>query len=71
MVIEARSFDGARTHRIAVSYPKALTPQVEEKEMDDPRFSNIWGEKLYRLRFISSEKAPLSGSYTLTFKEIQ
>ncbi len=70
VVIETHSFDGKRVHRIAVSYSKGLTPQVEEKEMDDPRFFNVWGEKLYRIRFVSSEKAPLSGSYTFTFKEI-
>jgi hypothetical protein len=55
---------------MSLAYPAALTPSVEVKELDDPRFTKVWGDKLRRISFTSSPSAPLKGKYVFQIKRI-
>ena len=51
-------------------YPAGMTLSVEEKELDDPKLSNVWGTSLRRLSFTGSDSAPLKGKYVFRISEL-
>ena len=51
-------------------YPAGMTLSVEEKELDDPKLTNVWGTSLRRLSFTGSEAAPLKGKYIFRISEL-
>jgi hypothetical protein len=55
---------------MSLSYPAGITPSVEVKELDDPRFTKVWGDKLRKISFTSSDSAPLKGKYVFQIKRI-
>ena len=55
---------------MSLSYPSNLTPSVEVKDLDDPRFTKVWGDKIRRISFTSSADAPLKGKYVFQIKRI-
>ena len=44
-----------------------FTCEVETIELDDPRLSSVWGNKLYRITLMA-KTLPASGKYTFTIK---
>lgn len=50
-------------------YPAGMTLSVEEKPLDDPKLTNVWGTSLRRLSFTGSEAAPLKGKYIFRISE--
>ena len=56
---------------MSLTYPTTLTPSVEVKNLDDPRFTKVWGDKIRRLSFTSSADAPLKGKYVFQIKRIR
>jgi hypothetical protein len=55
---------------MSLAYPAGLTPSVEVKELDDTRFTKVWGDKLRKISFTSSASAPLKGKYVFQIKRI-
>ena len=55
---------------MSLTYPAALAPSVEVKNLDDPRFTKVWGDKIYRISFTSSADAPMKGKYVFQIKRI-
>ena len=55
---------------LSLAYPAGLTPAVEVKELDDPRFTKVWGDKLRKISFTSSASAPLKGKYVFQIRRI-
>ena len=51
-------------------YPAGMTLSVEEKPLDDPKLTNVWGTSLRRLSFIGSDAAPLKGKYIFRISEL-
>lgn len=51
-------------------YPAGMTLSVEEKPLDDPKLTNVWGTSLRRLSFTGSEAAPLKGKYIFRISEL-
>ena len=51
-----------------LSFPASLTPSVTDRNLDDPRLSNVWGETVRRISFTSSQDAPLSGQYLFNIR---
>ena len=51
-------------------YPAGMTLSVEEKELDDPKLTNVWGTSLRRLSFTGSDAAPLKGKYVFRISEL-
>ena len=51
-----------------LSFPASLTPSVTDRNLDDPRLSNVWGETIRRISFTSSQDAPLSGQYLFNIR---
>ena len=51
-------------------YPAGMTLSVEEKELDDPKLTNVWGTSLRRLSFTGSDAAPLKGKYIFRISEL-
>lgn len=51
-------------------YPAGMTLSVEEKELDDPKLTNVWGTSLRRLSFTGSDTAPLKGKYIFRISEL-
>ncbi len=57
--------------KVRMTYDKNLfTPALEVIQLDDPRLSNVWGERIYRIS-LEANKQPLSGSYTYTITTIK
>lgn len=56
---------------VKLAFPKALTPSVETKGIDDPRMTAVWGDSLRRISLISQKEAPLSGKYVFTVTRIR
>ena len=50
-------------------YPAGMTLSVEEKPLDDPKLTNVWGTSLRRLSFTGSDAAPLKGKYIFRISE--
>lgn len=46
-----------------MTYPATLTPEVEEKKIEDGRIGHHWNNVLYAIRFKSAEDAPVQGGY--------
>ncbi|MBS1664179.1 MAG: heparinase II/III family protein [Bacteroidetes bacterium] len=54
---------------LSLIYPASLlTPQVEEKKMDDEKLIKEWGPQLYRLSFLLNPNASLKGKINLLIK---
>ncbi len=55
-------------HKVAIKYDaKRFDIKVEDKELSDPRLSNVWGSRISRISFI--DKKPINkGTYTFTVK---
>ena len=53
---------------VEMTYPETLVPAVEEKHLDDPRMTNVWGDTLRRISFISAPDAPLTGEYRFVIR---
>ena len=51
-------------------YPAGMTLSVEEKALDDPKLTNVWGTSLRRLSFTGSDAAPLKGKYIFRISEL-
>lgn len=47
-----------------MSYPLTLSPEVEERKIDDDRIGKHWNGLLRAIRFKSAKDAPLTGTYT-------
>lgn len=45
--------------------PKAFKASIETINLDDPRFTNVWGDKIYRLDF-TAKASKAKGSYKFT-----
>jgi len=54
---------------VRMSYPKNLTLSVEEKPLDDPRLSSVWGPSLRRISLVSPAGAAGKGCYSFTVQE--
>ncbi|MBR1794152.1 MAG: hypothetical protein IJ755_02485, partial [Bacteroidales bacterium] len=63
LVITGYTQDRSKVVRVKMNYPKALAPSVEKKEITDPHIGNVWGSSLARISLVSSDGAPLKGSY--------
>lgn len=48
---------------LKMTYPDTLTPEIEEKQLDDRKFKRDWNDFLYAIRFKSAPDAPIKGSY--------
>ncbi len=46
--------------------PKQFEVKIETKMIDDVRFKNVWGDRLYRIQLISKNTS-LNGQYTIEF----
>ena len=55
---------------MSLSYPSALKPSVEVMQLDDKRFTNVWGDSLRKISFTSSTDAPLKGKYLFQIKKV-
>ena len=44
---------------------------VEEKTLDDKRFTDVWGGSLRKISFTASSDAPLKGKYEFLIKRIR
>ncbi len=57
-------------HKAVMNYDaKRFNAIVEDKELTDPRLSNVWGKKISRISL--TDKAPSKkGSYTITIKAL-
>ena len=55
---------------MSLAYPSNLTASVEVMNLDDKRFTNVWGDSLRRISFTSSADAPLKGKYVFQIKRI-
>lgn len=66
VLIDIKSYDGAKSHTVKLGYPKALKAYTEDKTITDERHLRSWGDRVTRIVFKSSEKAPLKGKYTFT-----
>lgn len=57
-------------HRLlTIRYPSSLlSPQIEEKKMDDEKLVNAWGPQLYRLSFLLQQNIPLKGKLNFLIK---
>ena len=55
---------------MSLTYPASLTASVEVMNLDDKRFTNVWGDSLRRISFTSSVDAPLKGKYVFQIKRI-
>ena len=53
-----------------IVYPSGMTFSVEEKELDDPRLTNVWGKSLRRVSFTGLDTAPLKGKYIFRISEL-
>jgi hypothetical protein len=51
-------------------YPSQMTLTVEEKELTDPKLTNVWGTMLRRLSFTGPDNAPVKGRYTFRISEL-
>ena len=49
--------------KMKLTYPLTLTPEVVSVNLDDSRFTNVWGMTLYRLSLSSKADAPVKGEY--------
>ena len=49
--------------KMKLTYPSTLTPEVVTVNLDDIRFTNVWGKTLYRLSLTSKADAPVKGEY--------
>ncbi len=63
VLIPARSYDGTKTIAMKMRFPKGMTASKEENVLSDKRFIAAWGKSIWRLKFTSDEKAPLTGVY--------
>ena len=54
---------------LEMTYPKTLTASVEEKDLDDPKISNVWGPQFSRIILRSAPNAPVKGSYKITITQ--
>lgn len=54
---------------VLMRYPTSLTPSVEDKLLEDPKLSKVWGPVLHRISLTSREDAATSGRYVFTFTE--
>ncbi|MBQ9549036.1 MAG: heparinase II/III family protein [Bacteroidales bacterium] len=70
VVLICKSFDGQRSVRVRIAYPAALKPEAEIMEITDARLKRNWGSTVCRVSFVSSDKAPLQGSYAFSFSLI-
>lgn len=57
--------------KMRIKYSDALVPSVTVMELDDKRFTDVWGEKLYRLSLTSEADAPLNGKYTFVIDRLK
>lgn len=56
--------------KMKMTYPSSLTPEVTTIGLDDVKFTNIWGEQLYRLSLTSPADAPAKGKYTFVITRL-
>ena len=56
---------------MSMTYPKTMTVSVEEKTLDDKRFTDVWGGSLRKISFTASSDAPLKGKYEFLIKRIR
>lgn len=70
VIIKAHSFDNERHVYARLSFPKSMTPSKETLALKDPRFVKVWGDKIERIKFTSSEKAPVKGKYEFKVTEL-
>ena len=54
----------------SLKYPSSLEPSVEVRKLDDPRLSNVWGDSLRRISFVSKKNAPVKGIYTFFLRQL-
>ena len=68
-MIEGNKATGtADGQRGTITFPRNLTASVEEKPLDDPRHSRVWGPSLRRIVLRSAEDAPLRGTYSYSIE---
>ena len=53
-----------------LKFPQGMTPSVETINLDDPRFSNVWGDSIRRISFCTADNAPTKGSYVFSITEL-
>lgn len=53
--------------KVELLYPVRFKADLETIELDDPRLSNVWGKKIYRI-VLKDEKQEMTGIYTFTVK---
>lgn len=52
-----------------MTYPRDLSASVDVKELEDPKFSHVWGPSIRRINLTGRPDAPLSGSFKLVLTE--
>ncbi|HEY6902349.1 MAG TPA: heparinase II/III family protein [Puia sp.] len=62
-------YDSTGRRLLSITYPSnLLTPQIEEKKMDDEKLIKAWGPQLHRLSFLLQPNAPLKGKINFVIK---
>lgn len=56
---------------VRLSYPRTLKASVDVKELDDPKFTKIWGKSLRRINLTSAADAPVKGRYEFRISEAE
>lgn len=54
---------------VRMTHSPSLRATVDVKQLDDPRFSRIWGPSLSRINLTSRPDAPASGTYQIRISE--
>lgn len=65
ILLKCYNFSQEYSTKVKINYPKNLTATVETVELTNPGLTNVWGDHLTRIVLKSSDKAPLSGKYTI------
>jgi hypothetical protein len=50
--------------------PRAFSYSIETINIDDPRLSNVWGDKLYRIS-LTAKKMVKKGNYTFSIQKVK
>jgi hypothetical protein len=56
---------------MVLTYPAGMAVSVDTINLDDKRFTNVWGDTLRRISFTSSADSPVKGKYVFQIKEIR
>ena len=49
--------------------PELFTVLIEDKMLEDPRLTNVWGEKLFRISLLAKQQL-VKGEHSIEFKAI-